>query len=823
MKISYNWLRKYTDVDLGVDELAEILTNCGLEVEGVEPFETIKGSLEGVVTGQVLTCERHPNADKLSITTVDIGGSQPLPIVCGAPNVAAGQKVLVATVGTTIYKGDDSFVINEAKIRGEISRGMICAEDELGLGTSHEGIMVLPEDTAVGLPAHQLFKVYKDHVFEIGLTPNRSDAFSHTGVARDLLAVLKTHQPEKYGHLHLQWPDTDEFKSEVQGHPIPVMIENPQDCPRYCGLTLTGIQMGSSPEWMQNLLKAGGMRPINVIVDITNFVMLETGQPLHAFDADKIEGQRVVVKTLGEGTRFITLDGAERTLTASNLMICSGERGMCMAGVYGGLDSGVTDTTTRVFLESAYFNPVSIRKTARNHGLSTDSSQRFERGANPEMTVYAMKRAALLMKEYAGAVISSEIQDVYPGKKAPRQISVSYKNIDTLIGKSIPRETIRNILISLEMIVESETADGMVLSVPLFKNDVEREADVVEEILRIYGYNQIELSNEIRYMMGTVRPNKKEKARDLISEHLTALGFSEIMCNSLTRSEYTIITPSLPQESYVRMMNPLSREAEVMRRSLLFGGLETILHNQNRKISDLKLYEYGTVYQFIPQGNKAVPLSRYREDAHLGIWVTGKRSPEHWSEKKGVADIYYLKAVLINILRKAGVREDHFSTVQGHSGLFAEGMQYVEKISGKVLLEFGEVLPGILKHFDLRQAVYFAMVDWNILWSIVAENRITYTELPKFPWVRRDLALLLDRNISFEQLRALALQVDQKILRKVSLFDVYEGEGVASGKKSYALSFILQDDHKTLTDEEIDALMSRLMKQFQKQMGAEIR
>ncbi|MCX6271210.1 MAG: phenylalanine--tRNA ligase subunit beta [Bacteroidetes bacterium] len=823
MKISYSWLTRYLDLDLTIEEISGLLTGCGLEVESTEKFETVKGSLEGILIGKVISCEKHPNADKLSLTTVEVGREKPLSVVCGAPNVAKGQKVLVATVGTTLYNGNESFIIKDVTIRGAHSEGMICAEDELGLGTSHEGIMVLPEDAPVGTPANQYLDVFSDTVFEIGLTPNRSDAFSHTGVARDLRAVLRTHYPEKYRHLALKWPETAEISPGKNKFQIPVTLEDPESCPRYSGLTFKGVTVGESPTWMQNLLKAGGMRPINNIVDITNFILLETGQPLHAFDADKIKGGRIVVKRLPAGTSFTTLDGIQRKLSAEDLMICNAEEGMCMAGVYGGLDSGVTPETTRIFLESAYFNPVTIRKTSRYHGLKTDSAQRFERGANPEITIYALKRAAQLFTELAGAEVSSEIQDVYPKPVDWKNIQINYKNVDRLIGKTIPREAIKNILLDLEIVILEETSSGMQLSVPSFKTDVEREADVIEEILRIYGYNNIGFEQEIRYSMVDKSLNDNEKTRNRISDFLSSHGFSEIMCNSLTRAEYKSISQSLVPENYVHLLNPLSKDLEVMRQTLLFGGLETIAYNQNRRINDLKLYEYGSVYQFEAFVSTGVSLDKYREEPHFALLVTGKKDPENWQKKPAEVDFYYLKSIINSMLTKLGVQAVEYTTAPSQLDLFSRGLTYSIRNEPDIFVELGEVTGKVLKAFDLKTRVYFAAIRWKKLLQIIESRKVLYSELPRFPWVRRDLALLLDKEVSYELIEQIAYETEKKLLKKVSLFDIYEGKGIEENKKSYAVSFILQDDQKTLTDEEIDGVMNRLIKKYAKQLGASTR
>ncbi|MHC1708459.1 MAG: phenylalanine--tRNA ligase subunit beta [Bacteroidales bacterium] len=822
MKVSLQWLKRYLELDLSVERISELLTGCGLEVESTEIFESVKGSLEGVFTGKVVTCIKHPNADKLSVTTVDIGSGSLLNIVCGAPNVAQGQLVLVATVGTMVYKGSESFQIREAKIRGELSQGMICAEDELGLGESHDGIMVLPDNVPIGIKASDYFKVYKDTVFEIGLTPNRSDAFSHTGVARDLIALINVHHLSDDRKQLLKWPDVSNFKPDDDSFIIPVTVEDSKDCPRYCGLTFTDVKIGPSPEWMQNLLKAAGMRPINNVVDITNFVLLECGQPLHAFDADKITGNEVIVKKLVADSLFTTLDGIERKLNGTELMICNAVEGMCMAGVYGGLNSGITDSTSRIFLESAYFNPVSIRKTSRYHGLKTDSSQRFERGANPDMAIYAMKRAALLLQEYAGARITSSIQDIYPEPVQGRSVSVNYSNIDKLIGKSIPRDTIKSILQNLEIVIESESAEGLQLSVPPFKVDVEREADIVEEVLRIYGYNNIELSDEIKYSMNVSHGNKKETIKDLLAGHLCSHGFSEIMSNSLTRADYTTLLKDVRAESYVRIINPLSKDLEFMRRTMLFGGLEAIVHNYNRKTHDLKLFEFGSVYCYSPDIETNNPHERYSEDEIFSLWVTGNINPENWQEAAGEINFFYLKSMIISLLHKAGVQKHQYEVRSVSSSSYSEGLEYYLP-DNSILLDIGQLDGSLLKAFDIKMPVYYASIRLKNLMALLDKHKVTYSELPRYPWVRRDLALLLDIKTTYSEIEQLAFETEISLIKKVNLFDIYEGEKIGPGKKSYAVSFILQDAEKTLTDEQIDAVMNRLIKKFKDKLGAVIR
>ncbi len=824
MKISLNWLKRYVHVDKEADELSVLLTGCGLEVESVESFQTVKGGLEGVITASVVTCEKHPDADRLHVTLVDTGSGQPLQVVCGAPNVRAGQKVLLATVGTTLFKGDERIRISEAKIRGVRSQGMICAEDELGLGDSHEGIMVLPEDTPVGLAAAQYFHVYTDTVFEIGLTPNRSDAFSHTGVARDLAAVLKTLEPEKYRNLKLEWPDISAFKEGTGSLSISVQVVEPDLCPRYSGLCLTNVRIKESPQWMQHMLRAAGMRPINNIVDITNFVLLETGQPLHAFDADMIRGGSIIVKHLPANTVFTTLDGTDRVLSGEELMICDTEGGLCMAGVYGGLHSGVTETTTSVFLESATFSPVSIRRTSKYHGLKTDSSQRFERGSNPEMTLYALKRAALLMQEYADAVVSSSVVDVLPKPILPYTVTISYQNMKRLTGGEIPEAIIKDILQWLEIEITEESPDGLTLAVPPFKTDVRREADIVEEVLRIYGYNRIPMSNEIRYGMIHSGDNRKEKLKNQLADLLSSSGFSEIMCNSLTRADYLKLSESIRPDSYVHIRNPLSRDLEVMRRTLLFGGLETIQHNLNRRTYNLKLYEFGSVYRFGKAVDNTHPLDAYTEEEQLVFWVCGNDLEENWYRKSREVDFYYNKAVIYQLLAKAGIAGERLFLRNTSDDLFRQGLAYfVNEHDEQSLLDTGEVAPHILKAFDIKANVYFTRIHWQLLMSQASARSVSFAELPRYPWVRRDLALLLDKSVTYDAIEKLAYETESRLLKKVSLFDVYQGEGIAGDKKSYAVSFILQDLEKTLTDQEVDMVMEKLIRRFRATLQAELR
>ena len=820
MKISYNWLKRYADVDLGPDEAAKLLTGAGLEVEDVEKTESVRGGLKGVVVGLVVECVKHPNADKLSLTKVDIGTGRLLSVVCGAPNVRAGQKVPVATVGTVLYSGDKSFEIKEAKIRGEFSEGMICAEDELGLGTSHEGIMVLDPEAEIGKPAAIYFDLTEDFIFEIGLTPNRTDAMSHLGVARDLVAVMNRHSQEKKWKLNK--PSVDDFHMENKSLVIPIEVVNKEACPRYSGVTITGVKVSESPAWLKNLLSAAGIRPISNVVDVTNFVMMELGQPLHAFDAAKIAGKKVIVRKAYREEHFITLDGVERTLSSDDLMICSTIGPMCIAGVFGGAESGVSETTTEIFLESACFNPQSIRKTSRRHALQTDSSFRFERGSDPNITVYALKRAALLICELTGGKISSDIVDDYPESIMPVQIPVNWKNIRRLAGKDIPHDVIKSILIDLEITIEKETADGMILSVPTFKTDVTREADVIEDILRIYGYDYIEMPGQLRASLSFSNKPDPEKIRGIISDLLTSRGFHEIMNNSLTRSKYAEESPWLDGTKSVRLLNPLSSDLNVMRQSLLFGGLETIVYNQNRKASDLRLYEFGRVYRYDPdkEGN-GHSLKRYDEHERLALWLTGRMQPESWRTNDDKVDHFELKSVIHLIFERLGFDPPELIISHFTDELFEEGMTYYwNQIP---LVRYGMLRKKEIKRFDLKQDVYYADFEWEKLIDILAHHNISYSEIPKFPEVRRDLALVLDKSVTYEELEKTAREADRKLLRSVSLFDIYEGGKIGKDKKSYALSFILRDDEKTLTDEVIEKSMNKILRAFEEKFNAIIR
>ncbi len=817
MKISYNWLKTYINVDLPAERVAELLTFSGLEVESWETFESVKGGLAGVVIGEVLTCERHPNADKLSLTTVNTGGDRPLHIVCGAPNVAAGQKVLVATIGTRIYHGNEFFDIKESKIRGEKSEGMICAEDELGLGTSHAGIMVLPEDAVIGTPASEYFQIYRDVVFEIGLTPNRVDASSHYGVARELYAVLLSRGLAD--GIVLQLPDTAAFQIHQHDLDIPVILENPEACPRYTGLSVSGIHVQESPDWLKNYLQAAGLRPINNVVDITNFVLLECGQPLHAFDAAKISGHKIIVKTLAANTPFTTLDGVERKLAATDLMICNDQGGMCIGGVYGGLDSGVTETTTDIFLESAYFNPSSIRKTSKLHGLKTDASFRFERGVDPSNTLYALKRAALLITEIAGGQVSSDIKDEYPKPIEPKVVYLNYKRLNTLVGKEIGTELVRSIARSLDMEILHETPEGIELRIPLYRVDVTREADVVEEILRIYGYNNVELNETLKFSMVVHEKPDREEIRNIAASMLTGSGFMEIMNNSLTKSSYKALLTSIPEERYVHILNPLSKDLEVMRPHLVFGGLETVQFNQNRRNSDLKLFEFGNIYQLISRELEGV--AKYKEEEHLSVILTGMDTAASWNTQPRELNLFDTKAVVYALLERLGIPVWKLNLTIVEDDTFATA--YALMYGRELLLTFGEIRNSLLKAFDIRSRVYAAFIRFDQVFELLKKKQVKFAELPKYPEVRRDLALLVNRDVTFGELEKVAYETEKQLLQRVGLFDIYAGEGIADHQKSYAMSFILRDEQKTLTDADIEAVMNRLIAALEKKTGAVIR
>ena len=808
MKISYNWLKQFLQVDWEENKTSELLTDLGLEVEGIETKESIKGSLEGILVGEVLTCDQHPNADRLKITTVDLGTGDPVQIVCGAPNVAAGQKVPVATIGTTLY--DDKgvgFKIKKGKIRGEESHGMICAEDELGLGTGHDGILILDKKLKVGTPAAEVFNIETDQVFEIGLTPNRADAMSHYGVARDFRAGLIQHGI----NLELITPSVSDFHVEQRRLRIDIEVENKDLAPRYCGISIVDVEVKDSPEWIQNRLKSIGITPKNNIVDITNYVLHELGQPLHAFDASKIKGNKVIVKTLAQGTKFTTLDEVERELHSEDIMICDSESNpLCIAGVFGGINSGVSEKTTSIFLESAYFNPVSIRKTAKRHALNTDASFRFERGIDINFTKYALKRAAILIKEYANGKIASDVIDFYPEKIEDFQVFLSYESAFRLIGQEIDKETIKNILASLEIKISSETEGGLGLTIPSYRVDVQREADIIEEILRVYGYNNIKFSHKLNTSI-SFDSNKDISLENIIANQLTTLGFNETMANSLTKEEYSSFSENLKSEFNVTMLNPLSNDLKVMRQSLLFSGLESISYNLNRKNNSLKLYEFGKTYHKYEKG--------YQEDKHLTIFVSGARTKDSWTSLTQNSEFFYLKGIVMSILERIGVTNIKTSPVK--TDVFSEGI--VLSLGKNKLVEFGVIKKKILKEFGIKQEVLFADFDWTSILSISGKKKIKVSMLPKFPSVKRDLALLLDQKITFKEIYDLAFQSERNLLKDVGLFDVYEGDKLPEGKKSYAVSFVLQDNNKTLEDRQIDKIMQKLQQSFEKNLGAVLR
>ena len=808
MKISYNWLKQFLQVDWEENKTSELLTDLGLEVEGIETKESIKGSLEGILVGEVLTCVQHPNADRLKITTVDLGTGDPVQIVCGAPNVAAGQKVPVATIGTTLYDDKEvGFKIKKGKIRGEESHGMICAEDELGLGTSHDGILILNKKLKVGTPAAEVFNIETDQVFEIGLTPNRADAMSHYGVARDFRAGLIQHGI----NLELITPSVSDFHVEQRRLRIDVEVENKDLAPRYCGISIVDVEVKDSPEWIQNRLKSIGITPKNNIVDITNYVLHELGQPLHAFDASKIKGNKVIVKTLAQGTKFTTLDEVERELHSEDIMICDAESNpLCIAGVFGGINSGVSEKTTSIFLESAYFNPVSIRKTAKRHALNTDASFRFERGIDINFTEYALKRAALLIEEYAGGKVASDVMDFYPEKIEDFQVFLSYESAFRLIGQEIDKETIKNILASLEIKISSETEGGLGLTIPSYRVDVQREADIIEEILRVYGYNNIKFSHKLNTSI-SFNSNKDVSLENIVANQLTTVGFNETMANSLTKEEYSSFSENFKSEFNVTMLNPLSNDLKVMRQSLLFSGLESISYNLNRKNNSLKLYEFGKTYHKYEKG--------YQEDKHLTIFVSGARTKDTWTSLTQNSEFFYLKGIVMSILERIGVTNIKTSPVK--SNVFSEGI--VLSLGKNKLVEFGVIKKKILKEFGIKQEVLFADFDWTSILSISGKKKIKVSMLPKFPSVKRDLALLLDQKITFKEIYDLAFQSERNLLKDVGLFDVYQGDKLPEGKKSYAVSFLLQDNNKTLEDRQIDKIMQKLQQSFEKNLGAVLR
>ena len=821
MNISYNWLKKYLDFNLSPDELAAALTSIGLETGSVEEVESIRGGLRGIVIGKVLTCVEHPNSDHLHITTVDLGDGAETQIVCGAPNVAAGQTVVVATVGTTLYDGDKEFAIKKSKIRGVESFGMICAEDEIGVGSSHDGIIVITEDVKPGTPAAEFYGLTSDYVLEVDLTPNRIDAASHYGVARDLAAWMSVHTEP--GNLHR--PSVDAFAVESAEGGVTVEVENTEACPRYTGVTVRGVTVKESPQWLKDALSTIGLRPINNVVDITNFLLHGMGQPLHCFDVAKVAGGRIVVKNAKEGEKFVTLDGVERTLDSRDLMICNAEVPMCIAGVFGGLDSGVTESTTDVFLESAYFNPTSVRKTARRHGLNTDSSFRFERGVDPNNCLYVLKLAALMVKELAGGEICGPLCDNYPVRINPAEVSLGFGYFDRLVGKHIPADTIVAILKSLEMELTEVTSEKVDMKVPTYRVDVTRPCDVVEDVLRIYGYNNVEISSSVRSALSSQTfEDQDNKLRNLISEQLCAEGFNEILNNSLTAEAYYDGLASYPASNCVKLLNPLSNDLNVMRQTLLFGGLESLSHNINRKAADLAMYEFGNVYFFNPSAGPTAEnvLAPYREASRLAIWLTGALRPGNWARPEQPATVYDMKAVVANIFARLGISPAEIKLSSSSSELYAAGLDIATR-SGKPLGTLGILAKKLAAKFDIKQEVVYCELDWHALVNLSLRKSVSYSPLAKTMPVKRDLALLLDKAVSMEQVEAAVRESERRLLREVTLFDVYEGKNLPEGKKSYAIAITLQDTEKTLNDKQIEAVMNKIIGNLTKKLGAELR
>ena len=820
MNISYKWLKEYVDFTLTPQEVCDALTSTGLEVDALEEVQSIKGGLKGLYVGKVLTCEPHPNSDHLHVTTVDLGRETPSQIVCGAPNVAAGQKVIVADLGCVLYDGDKEFVIKKSKLRGVESFGMICAEDEIGVGTSHDGIIVLPEDAKVGQPAAEYYNLESDWLIEIDITANRADALSHWGVARDLYAWLVRNGYETSLHR----PDCNGFTVDNNDLPVKVTVENNDACKRYACVSITDCEVKESPAWLQDRLRVIGLRPINNIVDITNYIMMAYGQPLHCFDADMVTGHHIVVKTMPEGTPFVTLDGVEHKLDSHDLAICNEEDAMCIAGVFGGKGSGTYETTKNVVLESAYFHPTWIRKSARRHGLSTDASFRFERGIDPNGVIYALKQAAIMCKELAGGKVSMEINDVYPEPMQDFKVSLKYDYVNSLIGKVLQPEMIKSIVTSLEMKIDSETNDGIELSVPPYRVDVQRPCDVVEDILRIYGYNNVEIPTQLKSSLVIKGyEDNKHKLENVIGEQLVGCGFNEIMNNSLTKSAYYTGLNSYHEDNLVKIMNPLSSDLNVMRATLLFGGLESIAYNANRKNPDLRLFEFGNVYEYNPaKQNHDNPMQAYKEQTHLGLWVTGKRVSGSWAHADEDSTFYELKAYVVNVLRRVGVASEQVVIKKSDNDIFSNAMA-LETRNGKVLAELGVVSKKLMKAFGIDNPVYYADIHWNEVVKAVNKNVVGFHEISKYPAVSRDLALLIDKNVKFGDIERIANQTERKFLKKVELFDVYEGKNLPEGKKSYAVNFILQDESKTLTDKQIDAIMGKLINNLKKELNAELR
>ncbi len=822
MNISYNWLKRYINLPDDAEQVAKILTSIGLEVGTVETVETIRGGLKGLVVGEVLSCVPHPNSDHLHLTKVNIGEGEPLPIVCGAPNVAEGQKVIVATIGTVLYDGDQSFTIKKGKLRGEESFGMLCAEDEIGVGTDHAGIIVLPQDTPVGMKAADYYHIENDTIIEVDITPNRSDAASHFGVARDLYAYYKSHQ---YPEICLQKPSVEAFRVDNHDLEIKVNIDAPEACPRYTGVSIKGVEIKESPEWLKNSLSAIGLRPINNVVDVTNFVLHECGQALHAFDADKIKGRQIHVRYASQGEKFTTLDGVEREMDSRDLMIANESEAMCIAGVFGGLESGVTENTKNVFLESAYFDPVTIRKTSRRHQLQTDASFRYERGCDPNNTLYVLKRAALLIQEVAGGKVAMEVSDCGQTQFEPWPVTIEISRVNSLIGKAIGEETIETILKALEIEIVAKDGDVWQLAVPRYRVDVQRECDVVEDILRIYGYDNIEFPEKLNTSLAYgVKPNP-EQLRRRIAEQLTAQGFYEILNNSLTKVAYYAPLTQLTLDKCVKIMNPLSSDLGVLRQTLLFGGLESIARNANRKNSDLMFYEFGNCYHYsasVREGNDENPLRAYTEEPHMGLWITGKKTAQSWVRKEEKTSFFQLRAYVNNILTRLGVNIDTLNIEPLDDELFQDGLE-LKAANGKAIGFIGIVAPKLLKNFDIDQDVYYADLEWNQLLKLNKQYKAVINDLPKYPEVKRDFALLVDKSVEFADLARAAFAAEHKLLKHVFLFDVYEGKNLEAGKKSYALSFILQDPENTLKDTQIESVMNRLKATFEEKFNATLR
>lgn len=820
MNISYKWLKEYVDFDLTPQEVCDALTSTGLEVDALEEVQTIKGGLKGLYVGKVLTCDVHPNSDHLHVTTVDLGRETPSQIVCGAPNVAAGQKVIVADLGCVLYDGDNEFVIKKSKLRGVESCGMICAEDEIGVGTDHAGIIVLPEDAKVGQPAAEYYNLESDWLIEIDITANRSDALSHWGVARDLYAWLVSNG--KQTSLHR--PDCSKFAVDNHDMPIEVTIDNTEACKRYACLSITGCEVKESPEWLQNKLRIIGLRPINNIVDITNYIMMAYGQPMHCFDADKVTGHQIVVRTQPEGTKFVTLDGEEHTLGTHDLSICNAEEPMCIAGIFGGKGSGTYDTTTNVVLESAYFHPTWIRKSARHHQLSTDASFRFERGIDPNGIIYALKQAAILCKELAGGKVSMEIKDVYPTPIEDAKVRLDYSYVNSLIGKEIPAGKIKDICTSLDMKITAEDAEGINIDVPAYRVDVQRACDVVEDILRIYGYNNVEIPTQLKgSLVIKGEEDRKHKLHNLVGEQLVGEGFNEILNNSLTRGAYYENHNAWPQENCVRIMNPLSSDLNVMRQTLLFGGLESIEHNAKRRNQNLRFFEFGNVYHFAPEKkNNDNPMLAYNEQYHLALWITGNRVEGSWIHANEESSYYELVAYVENVLRRIGLPAAAVVRKKSDNDVFSAGIT-LENRGGKKLGEMGILSKKTLKAADIDKPVYYAELNWTALMKATRKNEVLYTEISKYPAVSRDLALLVDKSVEFADIEQVAQQTEKKLLKKVELFDVYEGKNLPEGKKSYAVNFILQDEQKTMGDKQIEAVMNKLITNLKNKLNCELR